>query len=93
MVLSKLNLNLDPKKLPKMTLKAFVKKVNDISHKECQKTNEAYDKGESLFGAEHIDYPESLLKHYYGQGLTPEETLLEMEYEHLAEVHAESMCS
>jgi len=76
-----------------MTLESFVKRVNDISLKECQAINEAYDKGGSIFGAEHIYYPEDLLKHYYNQGLSPQETLKEMEYEHLTEVYAESMCS
>jgi len=76
-----------------MTLKAFVKKVNDIARKECEEINKVYYEGKAIFGAKHYDYPESLLKHYYSMGLSPQETLKEMEYENMAEAYAEAMCS
>lgn len=76
-----------------MTLQEFTKAVNALAQEDCDQLNRAYEKGLALFGAEHVDYPESLLRLYYNKGLSPRETLVEMELEHEAEVYGESLVS
>lgn len=79
--------------VPKMTLNNFVKKVNEISRKECEKYNQEYYEGNALFGSCHIPLPIELLKHYYNRGYSPKETLQLIEEESMAEAYAESLVS
>jgi hypothetical protein len=79
--------------MPKMTLDKFVKEVNEISRKECERLNQEYDKGKALFGGCHTPLPVELLKHYHNRGYTPKQTLQLIEEEAMAEAYAESMVS
>lgn len=64
------------KKLNKnMSLQEFSKTVNNLAAKQCEIFN--LDKNR-IFGAEVFDLPESFYRSYYESGLTPEQTLEEM---------------
>jgi hypothetical protein len=76
-----------------MTLNSFVKKVNEISRKECDRCNQEYYEGKALFGSYFVPLPVELLKHYYNRGYSPEQTLQLIEEEAMAEAYAESMVS
>jgi hypothetical protein len=73
-----------------MTLKAFANEVNRIKHAECARINADPKK---IFGAEHYDYPESMMKLYFDQGLTPKGAVELMDDEHEAEGWAEAAAS
>jgi hypothetical protein len=76
-----------------MTLDNFVKKVNEISRKKCDRYNQEYYEGKALFGSCHVPLPVELLKHYYNRGYSPKETLQLIEEESMAEAYAESLVS
>jgi len=77
----------------KITLKEFTDRVNFLVRKEVDILNEQYERGESLFGAEHIDYPESMMKYYYENNYSPDDVLRAMEEECEHEGRWEAMVS
>lgn len=77
----------------KITLKEFTDRVNFLLRKEVDILNEQYERGESLFGSEYIDYPESMMKYYYENNYSPEDVLRAMEAEYEHEARWEAMVS
>ena len=47
------------------TLNQFTNEVNFLMKREVDIMNEEYKSGKSLFGAEYIPYPESMMEYYY----------------------------
>ncbi len=54
-----------------MTLKQFCKAVNDLGRAQVARLNR---KPNRLFGAQHFEFPESMLEFEYKQGTSPEDT-------------------
>ena len=52
------------------TLKSYTDAVNKLSRKDCDKI-----KPSSIFGYYHHDFPESMMKYYFEQGLTPRQAI------------------
>ena len=82
-----------PKKSKAMTAKEYTAAVNDILRKTAAKDNASHQRGESLFGAEHVDLPEFMLKTYQDMGFTPEQAIAEMDADGETEGFAEAMAS
>lgn len=59
-----------------LTLKEFAEKVNKLAIEQCEMFNIS---GKSPFKAKSFSLPESFYKPYFESGLTPEQTLEEME--------------
>lgn len=82
-----------PKKSKSLTAKEYAAAVNDILRKEAAKDNERHHRAESLFGTEHVDLPEFMLKTYQDMGFTPEQAIAEMAADGESEGFAEAMAS
>lgn len=78
-----------PKPVATLSLADFVREVNALNRAEVDKLKA---KG-GMFGAECHPLPDYLLKHYHEQGLTPAETLRQLEAESEAEGRAEALAS
>ena len=55
-----------------MALNEFTAEVNRIAHEQVA----AQPKG--LFGAVHVNYPESMMAYYFERGFTPEQVLADV---------------
>lgn len=76
-----------------MNLKQFTKEVNRLAHKEVEEINKKSKENGMIFGAEHYDFCEFMLKIYFEQGFTPKETLSAINDEHEQEAKWEAMVS
>lgn len=59
------------------TLTWFAMRVNSLARRQCDAINRKA--GGDIFAAVHHDFPESMLKLYYDEGLTPAKALAEID--------------
>lgn len=62
-----------------MELKQYTEQVNTLLRAKCDVLNVMHKAGLSLFGAKHYDYPESMMRLYFDQRLTPEQAVAAIE--------------
>jgi hypothetical protein len=69
---------------------AFTAEVNRLCKEECDRINAD---PKAIFGGEHTDYPEAMMKLYFDQGHSPESAIATMNAGHEADGYAEAMAS
>lgn len=74
----------------KISLTEFTKQVNDMARAECDAKNK---RPGALFAAMHHDFMEVMLKSYYDDGMSPQETLQAIADEAEREGRAEARAS
>lgn len=64
-----------------MNLTEFTEAVNALGRAEAQRHMTEYHAGRALFGAKHYDFPESMMKLYHDQGMTPQQAFTQIQRE------------